>query len=234
MGDPTALSHWFPRLQRAGLPVPATTLIRMPEEARRAIWATFDGKEDGNPIPFFDEIKRACLEVGLPAFLRTDHTSGKHGWARTCFVADADAIPSHVFAIVEYSEMASLVGISWETWAVREMLPTKPLGTCPYYDGMPLNREFRFFVDGSEVRCWHPYWSMEAIERGGAIVDHDELCRMPDAAELHALASKAGEAVGGAWSIDILETERGWFITDMAEAHKSFHWDGCPFTGGAG
>ena len=23
------------------------------------------------------------------------------------------------------------------------------------------------------------------------------------------------------------KTARGWFITDLAEAHKSFHWAGC-------
>lgn len=29
-------------------------------------------------------------------------------------------------------------------------------------------------------------------------------------------------------SVDILDTEKGWFVTDMAEADKSFHWEGCP------
>jgi hypothetical protein len=27
--------------------------------------------------------------------------------------------------------------------------------------------------------------------------------------------------------VDILETKRGWFVTDMAEAGKSWHWPGC-------
>ena len=47
-------------------------------------------------------------------------------------------------------------------------------------------------------------------------------------AELRNLASAAGKAVGGEWSVDILETRRGWYITDMAEAYKSWHWEGCP------
>lgn len=49
--------------------------------------------------------------------------------------------------------------------------------------------------------------------------------------ELSVLAAHAGSVVGGAWSVDILETERGWMVTDMAEAHKSFHWEGCPHAG---
>ena len=47
-------------------------------------------------------------------------------------------------------------------------------------------------------------------------------------AELRNLASAAGKAVGGEWSVDILETRRGWYITDMAEAYKSWHWKDCP------
>ena len=42
------------------------------------------------------------------------------------------------------------------------------------------------------------------------------------------LATKAGRALGGSWSVDILETARGWFITDMAEADRSFHLPDCP------
>ncbi len=50
-------------------------------------------------------------------------------------------------------------------------------------------------------------------------------------AEIRSLASRAGAAIGGAWSVDILETTRGWFVTDMAEAHKSYHWPTCPKEG---
>jgi hypothetical protein len=45
--------------------------------------------------------------------------------------------------------------------------------------------------------------------------------------ELDQIAIAAGAALGGAWSVDILETKRGWFVTDMAEAGKSWHWPGC-------
>lgn len=34
-----------------------------------------------------------------------------------------------------------------------------------------------------------------------------------------------------AWSVDVLETRRGWFVTDMAEAARSFHWPGCEHAG---
>jgi hypothetical protein len=42
--DRTALSYWFPKIQAAGIPVPRTTIVRMPKEAQEAIWAAFDGR----------------------------------------------------------------------------------------------------------------------------------------------------------------------------------------------
>jgi hypothetical protein len=98
---------------------------------------------------------------------------------------------------------------------------------------MPICREFRFFVSGGDIKCWHPYWPLAALEQGGASFtagnfDYAEFSRADDELTIKQLAAEAGAAVGGEWSVDILETERGWYITDMAEAHKSFHWEGCP------
>lgn len=229
--DKTALSWWFPKLEAAGLPVPITKLIEMPVAAQESIWAAFDGKDKNatDIKAFFAALTGIAAGVGFPCFLRTDHTSGKHEWESTCFVRSADDIPQHVFNIAEHSELCDFVGLPWSVWVVREFLPTIPLGVCPVYGNMPLCREFRFFVDDGEVRCWHPYWPLESLEQGGADVSlYDRLAAAPDDYQaLHALAHKVAGAIGGAWSVDILETERGWFVTDMAEAHRSFHWEGC-------
>lgn len=227
MHDRTALSYWFPKLLAAGLPVPRTTIIQMPSDAQEDIWAAFDGEDGtGATKPFFDALAASAAEIGFPCFLRTDHTSGKHDWERTCFVQSAADILQHVYNIAEFSECIS---VPWDVWVVRELLPTIPLGVCLGYGNMPICREFRFFVDDGVVRCWHPYWPLHALEIGCAPDDLDceALCRMDDEPALRALASAAGAAVGGSWSVDLLETRRGWFITDLAEAHKSFHWDGC-------
>jgi hypothetical protein len=94
---------------------------------------------------------------------------------------------------------------------------------------MPLCREFRFFVADGEVRCSHPYWPTEAIEQGGASPALSvELARPENYGAAAELAQRVSRAIEGAWSVDILETKRGWFVTDMAEAEKSFHWEGCP------
>ncbi|MCB2186261.1 MAG: hypothetical protein KQJ78_07580 [Deltaproteobacteria bacterium] len=231
--DKNALSYWFPKLEAAGLPVPKTIIVPMPELAQKCLWAALDGKDlhRAEAEKFFLEISRAANQVGLPCFLRTDHTSGKHGWQSTCYLHSTAVITGHVYSIVEYSVMAGLVGLPWDTWAVREMLPTKPFGVCPRYGNMPICREFRFFVQDARVVCFHPYWPREALEQGRASADlaYEELTSLngEDLREIMDLASSAGRAVGGAWSVDILDTARGWFITDMAEAELSWHWPGC-------
>ena len=129
MTDRTALSYWLPKLEAAGLPVPKTTLLRMPDEALLDIFRVFDGEEvTGAARPFFENVESAAEAIGYPCFLRTDHTSGKHGWERTCYLADSSAIPAHVIGIVEYSEMAGIIGLPCSVWAVREFLPTRPIG----------------------------------------------------------------------------------------------------------
>jgi len=236
--DRTALSYWFPLIEKAGLPVPCTRIFQMPDAARDVILAGMDGRDGGDGlVNFAADVAETVIADGLgfPLFLRTDHTSGKHEWNRTCFVSCPEDLSQHIWALAEFSELADFMGgMPWETIVARELLPTLPIGKCPAYRDMPICREFRIFVDGDEIICTHPYWPQDALAHGGAIVSaHDmkKLSTFRDPAEMEAvqdLARRAGAAVGGAWSVDVLDTARGWFVTDMAEAHKSWHWPRCP------
>jgi hypothetical protein len=235
--DKTNLAYWFPLIRDAGLPVPRTEIIEMPEDVMEEAFGMFDGLGD-DAMPkygtWLKDFERRVNDFGRPLFLRTGHTSAKHSWKDTCAVTASSNIPHHIFSIIEFSEIAGMMGeLPWRTWVLREMLPTTPIGFCERYGGMPVCREFRVFVDGSKVECHHPYWPRKALIDGGLIFHPERFAKwsnFKDDAELKhvlGLASDAGKAVGGKWSVDILETTRGWFVTDMAEAHKSFHWEGC-------
>ena len=229
--DKTRLSYWFPKLRDAGLPVPKTEIVEASEAELRELYGLLDGEPLGGPgKSLIGRMREAADRMGYPCFLRTDHTSGKHEWESTCFIANGGSIASHAANIVNFWECAN--GFApCDVWAIREFLPTMPFGACRNYGNMPICREFRFFVDGPDVKCWHPYWPQEALELGKpewfGDFDYAEFCRAEDIEELRKLASAAGRAVGGEWSVDILETRRGWHITDMAEARKSYHWEGC-------
>lgn len=241
------LSYWFPKLLAAGLPVPKTKIVAMPEAAREAMFMPLDGKPIGEAaFPFLAELRTAVEEIGTPCFLRTGQTSGKHNWKDTCYLHDVANLESHVIRLIEFSEICDFIGLPWDVWCVRELLPTVPLMTADLYGGMPVCREYRFFVNDGEVVCSHPYWPLESLVDGMSKCPENlrELYRSmskakskgdaPDdwyfdgvPSDLQSLAVRASKAVGGFWSVDILDTERGWYVTDMAHADRSWHWPGC-------
>ena len=229
------LSYWFPKLERSGVPVPRTTILH-----------------DGENL--VAQIEHASADYGYPFFLRTGQESGKHSWDRTCFVRSADAIRDHVAALFdaalsEWREMVDFLGLESNVWVVREYLPVEPIATV--YRGMPLVAEARSFIGGGKILCSHPYWPADAIRKGmtcphGTLgkLDDDECALCDDLAKAYFAAADltmrepewrpivesvaAAFADDGAWSVDVIHTQRGYFITDMAEMARSFHWAGCP------
>ena len=229
------LSYWFPKIASAGLPVPKTEVIKTDVELRQLL----DAREPEGYGEFLDLLVAAGDRVGWPMFLRTGLTSGKHRWKRSCYVSECEELSSHVFVLVEHSEMCGFLGLPYQVWAVREMLPTKVGCKMSAYGDMPLCREYRLFTKDCEVQCIHPYWPHDAVAKGvpddvcwHAVLHGQHIMREGDQLVLIALAQKVAAACpGDDWSVDILETRRGWVITDMALAAESFHWDGCQKAG---
>src|SRR5690606_17573611 len=104
----------------------------------------------------------------------------------------------------------------------REYLPIKPIAVLPRYRGMPFVEEYRFFIEGGEVVCHHPYWPLDSLEEGASPDQRDEIRRLYQQVhpnpknlpwEAMILADQVAMAFSGdgAWSVDILSTERGWY-----------------------
>lgn len=234
--DPTNLAWWFPRVRDAGLPVPETVLVHTDAD----LFLLLDGRMPDGFDTLVAELRAAAERVGTPAFLRSGHTSGKHGWRDTCWLPDAseETVGRHVGGIVEYSMLAAFpFPLPVNDWAVRELIPTSPLFCCTRYGDMPVVPEWRLFVDGGEVTHVQPYWPLEALEQGQPDApDWRDLVRAKEAdwdkeavqAALRAMAVRAAEAcAGGHWSIDFLYSAPAmtWYLTDMAEGDKSFRYD---------
>ncbi len=204
-------------------------------------------------FPLADKIRFAAANtVGrCPWFLRTGQGSGKHRWKDCCDLRDLDAVENYILSLVEWSESVDMMGLPWRFWVVRERLPVKPIAFLPGYGDMPLVREMRCFVEGGKILCHHPYWPRDSIRDGlpatpwknffeedledfGRGMEADRLYAaslMDDNAEWDALVLAkcvAKEFNGdGCWSVDILETEAGFYVTDMAIGERSFHWPEC-------
>ncbi len=212
--------------------MPRTALVQASEEALRDVCRVFEGTAMTRASqPFFDALYEAGEDIRYPLFLRSGHTAGKYNWRHTCYVEKEKEFQDHIIALIEYSDVISLGRFSCEWWAVRELLPLQPVVSAPLFADMPVCREFRAFVVDGAVRCLHPYWSAHTLEQGG-VMDAEAVCvelaRLNDECYIRSLAASAGKAMdGGAWSVDILQTRRGWTIVDMAEAKKSHHKSGC-------
>ena len=225
MNDRTCISYWFPLIESAGLPVPRTITTRIDF----SLLPLLGGETPAGFLDFVDRLQGYAVAVGLPAFLRTGHGSGKHQFRECCFVGSINCIPQRVLNLVEWSECVDFMGLPTNVWAVREYLPVHPLYHCTRFGGMPVVKELRLFVDGANVVYEAPYWPADALRQGepddpaweeSYAADHT--WTGADLDEARRLASAAGAACGGIWSVDVLTTERGLYVTDMAEAERSY------------
>jgi hypothetical protein len=224
----------------AGVPVPKTEIVRLPDDWHR-LSRYLDGPDGDIPEwgdRVFAQVREAADRVGpYPVFLRTGQGSGKHDWGRCCFVGHPDDIIARVIGLVEWSCMVDFMGLRYDVFAAREMLPVEPVAVLSRYNGMPLVAEVRGFVSNGEAQCLHPYWPTGSIRQGMGDVpaDFDDIVARsrptPEeiAAHVRPLLDRVAAAFAGdgAWSVDVLKTRAGWFVTDMAEAERSFHWPEC-------
>ena len=233
--DVTRLSYWFPKVRDAGLPVPATAWVDVSSEEQDDLVAMVgDGKEARLLDRLCDRIWAAAETLGIaPYFLRTDYTSAKHDWKRTCYLPSRAVLPSHVACLVECSLMANIMGLPIDRFVVRELLPTVPAFHA-FNGRMPITREFRIFVRDGVIEHLQPYWSPDVFSNDRtAWVSNwrlllETLSKLDEFERgmLELWTRKASAAVPGFWSVDWLWVPvRGWVLTDMAEGSQSYRWD---------
>jgi hypothetical protein len=229
--DKNSMVFWYPQIEAAGIPTPRTYLTYVEGDV--------DSVLDGDESEAFLEVVRRLGDagdgIGWPCFLRTGHGSGKHQWNDTCYVPARSELAQHVFNLIEWSHVVDLMGLPTNAWAIRELLQTEPLFHCQAYGNFPVTREFRYFVNEDGLIVHHqPYWPDMAVEQGRPddpawkLKLHNANQRTSaERAQLRDLAHMSWQAVGGGyWSIDILQDANDqWYVTDMAEALRSFMYD---------
>jgi hypothetical protein len=180
---------------------------------------------------FLTEIRGACIQVGIPSFLRTGHLSNKHDWKHSCFIdretlKDKEKLREHIFSLVEMSALATIDRVMpIDFWAVREFIETEPY--FHYFSGeMPITKERRYFVRDGKIECHHNYWDRKAFGNDIDEKKYEEMAKLTEEDEktLNSMASYVAHLFSGYWSVDFLKGKNGtWYMTDMAIGERSHH-----------
>ena len=222
------LGYWYPTVMKLGIPNPETIIIPLDR------WTALHWLEATSalPVEFKDQFQEAYDRLGYPVFIRTDLQSGKHDWRESCFIESKNIdIWKHLYRVIEYNEMADIMGLNFSAVCVRKYV--KPESTFTAWRGMPVGREYRFFARDGKLECYHPYWFEDAI--GAEHNFHkpplpaDWKSRLANLyldtppGSLAVYAESVTKTLGGYWSVDFLFAEGRWWLTDMALGDASFH-----------
>lgn len=226
--DKNAISYWYPRISQVEPNTP------------RTFWKIFDYDFlevlDGAPVkllkPLVSWVQEKAQEVGYPCFIKTGVFSGKHFWKDTCYLESQHRILYQIHALIEHSCLACTLGLPTNEWVIRQLLSVKPAFYA--FNSMPITKERRYFVRDGRVECCHPYWPESAIRNPSIPNWKNELKKINimDDEEINFLTKKTekiGSIMDGYWSVDWLWVEKynKWFLIDMADGDRSFHWSSC-------
>lgn len=234
MIDHNSLLYWYPEISDVFL-TPKTYYIT-PKDV-------YEWMRNGVPDEWIEKIDHNLIGR-YPVFFRTDHSSNKHEWNKSCVVHNKNEINSRIINTLDFNYMEDL----WPTALVfRELL--KPYGGKNHadfggfnaFDGFPVGRELRFFFMDGKVECVHRYWLHELFvtdswavstvpkdweKRWKKLYDipSDEIAGITRQIEKDFPAVLRTEN----WSVDWMyakgkDTEYRWYLIDMALADRSFH-----------
>jgi hypothetical protein len=233
MSDMTSLSKnsalfWLPRILRVHKElVPLTEIVPFSPED---LFPLLDSEPHG-PGFSIEAMRTAAERIGVPAFVRTDLASAKHvgpSAYRLDSLGDEDLwrVVCQTFEDV----CTKLLEAPPQAFLVRQWLELPAPFTA--FDGHPIAREWRLFVENSGVTA-HFYWPKAAL---ASRLDHPtldweaqhaDLARPLSREEFEQLEAWARWAVasvdGDEWSVDFAQDVRGrWWLIDMALAEQSW------------
>jgi len=217
------LSFWYPILKQIQMRVPITKLVYIDDELY------LERKKDDHFKEFYNEVLIKAKIIGFPLFIRTGHLSNKWDWKKSCYVESKDQLLHNIYNLCEFSAIVEFpLGIPCNWWALREIIPSKPYFQS--FNGMPITREFRYFIRDGKVECFHPYWQKSVFRDNYYSPEQDVFDEMnkltnDEMTELREMSEYIGNYFSGYWSIDYLQAIDGkWYCIDMAIGERSFHY----------
>ena len=222
------LIYWL-KIKDLSIPQPKTEVVMLTEKE-------FEISFDACPKSLTAKV-HACIDkhFKLPVFLRTDLSSAKHGWIKTCYYDGAIELWEHLYEIMTFNHCADFMGLPFRAIIVREYIPMAS-GFTAFYGDMPVNPERRYFIKDGQVLCHHHYWIEEAIKKSKepSIKNWRHVAKElnyeseEEIQHLTSYAQLVADVMDGFWSVDFcLGADRQWYLIDMAQSESSWHPE-CP------
>lgn len=231
--EQSSFLYWYPKinnlLESERIPIPETIILKLSDEIQKAIWISLDGEKPPEDLDL-SLLYSAVYAIGYPAFIRTEMGSGKHDFDKCCYLKEKNDLYAHLVNLLEWSECVDFIGLPFNYLIIRKYL--KPIYGFKAFLGMPVAKEFRFFVCDGKYVCHHFYWPEEAIEVYGDYILPDDwkdqlsalsVLSPDDYEELKTYTERFGSVLPGNWSVDFMRSEEGWVMIDAARAEHSWH-----------
>lgn len=214
--------YWYPKIKNLDIPQPKTEWILLSQKEYRA---TFEGMPNSILEGVMNLIKN---KFNLPVFIRTDLSSAKHYWKKTCYYDGSGGLRQHLFELCEFNHCADMLGLLFEAIVVREYIQMDSKYTA--FEGMPVNPERRYFIKNGKLLCHHSYWIKNAIRRP-SVNNWEHLSdkmNLETPKEIKLLTNYTQQVAmvikDGFWSIDFCKAKDGrWILIDMAIGERSWH-----------
>lgn len=229
--DKSSFLYWYPKI--AGkMETPRSVII--PFSAKDAITIL-----NGNDDALSDLVDIIIQELHhnkilFPVFFKTDFYSAKWYWADTCLINSKNDLEKNIVSLLSLNQDDDCRPIN----ALVFKQYIQPEAKLSAFNGMPIGKERRYFIENKRVLCHHPYWEENSIEFFDEDYPEDwrDILRdlnVEDSLEVEILTRESELFArliddDGYFSIDFMQGIAGnWYVIDCAEGHKSYHTADC-------
>lgn len=253
--DQNNLSFWLPKVEKCGLRIPKTAIVRVPENIAELFFMEKTGMTQTEII---NEIHKWVTDSFMPTakakigdglwFIKNGTFSNKFDFSK-CFQQSANPMKM-TDGIIDINYTALMFGADGITEMVAREYIQPPEDVPCIYHGMPMRTEVRVFYDFTNhhviyaVNYWDESHCREAISRDATDkIVYDAYYPVIEARynaiknfiiNIVELAMKDITGLTGVWSIDVLDNNPvdseplnplNIWLTDMAMGQNSAYWD---------
>jgi len=237
--------YWFLQIKDLSIPQPKTEIVEIPY---KKFVKLIDG--DSTLSEYSEKFSHVMESLGtFPIFLRTDNSSQKHSFKRTCRLPDKKSLLGHILELIDSNMASNLIdnALVFRKWLDLD-------AGFSAFDGLPINVEARLFINHGKVQCIHPYWPEDAIESWWIhkqvlerqfdtkppfqinpswkkILKYQNKIVEESTSILKKYANHVIGKIGNDyWSVDFaLGRDGRWYLIDMAAGEVSYHYPDCRF-----